>query len=143
MTRRSGLTDEGGFTLVEVLAAVAVAGFALSAIAALVATTMAGLRSTSDRVLLAAAARSLLESMPKTEGLKSGTTSGVLGSVRWRIDVASAAASVPDGRAAAGQPLAGWSPAAITVAVRSPSGRSLRVDTIGLIGPAASGGAPR
>ncbi len=123
---------EAGFALLEVLAAVAVAGFVLSAIGSVVAVTFVGLRSTTDRVALAETARALLDGLPQADDLRPGTTTGTLGTTRWRIDVApidrsADSPSLPDGR----PPV--WTTATIVIAARTRSGRSLRLDTVGLI----------
>lgn len=125
---------EAGFALIEVLAAVAIAGITLSAAAVVVAATQSAIRSASERASLTVAARSLLEGMPWTEGLRAGTTTGVLDGTRWRIDVAPAPRFATPGRSFP------WTPASIAVSLRSASGRSLRVETVGLLEPVAPTG---
>lgn len=130
---RRGAPGEAGFTLLEVLAAVAIAGFVLSAIGSIVAVTLAGVRSTAERVALTAIGRTLLDSLPQGDQLRAGTTTGTAGTARWRIDVTALPERDPVRRQETAVVPSGWAPAAIAIVARARSGRSLRLDTIGLI----------
>lgn len=123
---------DGGFTLLEVLAAVAIAGFTLSAIASIVAVTLVGVRSAADRVVLVEAGRTLLETLPQGEALRAGTTAGTLGSTTWRIEVVPAG-DVPRSPHADPSDDPGWRPAAVAIAARTAAGRNLLLRTQGLI----------
>lgn len=134
MRREADPGREAGFTLLEVLAALAIAGFVLSAVASIVAVTLAGVRSAADRVVLVEAGRTLLESLPQDGALRAGTTTGTLGTTTWRIDVVPAADIAPPAAArrdSSEDP--GWRPAAIAIAARTAAGRSLQLHTQALI----------
>ena len=135
MRREADPGREAGFTLLEVLAALAIAGFVLSAVASIVAVTLAGVRSAADRVVLVAAGRTLLESLPQDGALRAGTTTGTLGTTTWRIDVVPAADIAPPAAAARRDSSEdpGWRPAAIAIAARTAAGRSLQLHTQALI----------
>lgn len=132
--RRDGQLSarDEGFTLLEVLAAVAIAGFILSAVASIVAVTLAGVRSAADRVVLVEAGRTLLETLPQGEALRVGTTAGTLGTTTWRIDVVPAA-DIPASPRKDPTDDPGWRPAAVAIAARTVAGRSLMLRTQGLI----------
>lgn len=134
MRRETGrvVVRDAGFTLLEVLAAVAIAGFILSAVASLVAVTLAGVRSAADRVVLVEAGRTLLETLPQGQALRAGTTAGTLGTTTWRIDVVPAPDAPHPPRQDPSDDL-GWRPATVAIAARTAAGRNLLLRTQGLI----------
>lgn len=125
--------DDAGFTLLEVLAAVAIAGFVLGAIGSVFAVTLAGLRSTGDRLALIEAGRTLMGSLPRGR-LAPGTTTGTIGAATWRTDVTPASgmtfASAIQGTK---EQAPAWLPVAVTSSARMPSGRVITISTIGLV----------
>lgn len=139
MRREAGPARDAGFTLLEVLASVAIAGFVLSAIASIVAVTLAGVRSAADRVVLVEAGRTLLEGLPQDDALRAGTTTGTLGTTTWRIDVAPLADVALPAQATRPDPTEdpGWRPASVAIAARTAAGRSLLLHTQALIRRAA------
>lgn len=126
------VAQDGGFTLLEVLAAVAIAGFTLSAIASIVAVTLTGVRSAADRVVLVEAGRTLLGTLPQGDALRAGTTAGTLGTTTWRIDVVPAG-DVPRSPHMDPTEDAGWRPATVAISARTAAGRNLLLRTQGLI----------
>ncbi len=136
--RRAPGTDrtapgDAGFTLIEVLAAVAIAGFVLGAIGAVFAVTLAGLRSAGDRLALIEAGRTLLGTLPRGR-LVPGTTAGTIGTATWRADVT----PVPRTTFASDLPSPNeqapvWVPVAVAASARVPSGRTVAITTIGLV----------
>lgn len=127
-----GSVRDAGFTLLEVLAAVAIAGFILSAVASIVTVTLAGVRSAADRVVLVEAGRTLLETLPQGDALRAGTKSGTLGTTTWRIDVVPAPDTPhPPRQDPTDDP--GWRPATVAIAARTAAGRNLLLRTQGLI----------
>jgi len=126
--------SEAGFTLIEVLVAIAVLAVVLGAIGAVVGTTVKGIRSVDRRLPLLETARSLLASLPGREALQPGTQTGRSGEYRWRIDAVALAGAAPSVFAADAQaPPPKWMPLAITVQVQGSEGPPVRLDTIRLI----------
>ncbi len=145
MSCRTG-RSEAGFTLIEVLVAIAVLAVVLGAIGAVVGTTVRGIRSVDRRVPLLETAQSLMASLPERAALQPGTQTGGSGNYRWRIDVmplANPAATAPlttAGALAAGIPKTAantppkWTPLAITVLVQGgDGGPPVRLDTVRLV----------
>jgi general secretion pathway protein I len=134
--------SEAGFTLIEVLVALAVLAIVLGAIGSVVGTTVKSIRSVDRRLPLLETAQSLVASLPDRNALKPGTEIGGSGGYRWRIDVVPLAAPAPrtasslntatTPSAADTQPK--WTPLAITVRVESSDGGPpVRLDTVRLV----------
>jgi general secretion pathway protein I len=117
-----------GFTLIEVLVAIAVLAVVLGAIGAVVGNTVKAIRSVDRRLPLLETAQSLIASLPARDALQPGTQSGTSGEFRWRIDAVLLNRNVPDD-AKAGK----WMPLAITVRVQGSEGPPMRLDTVRLI----------
>jgi general secretion pathway protein I len=117
-----------GFTLIEVLVAIAVLAVVLGAIGAVVGNTVKAIRSVDRRLPLLETAQSLIASLPARDALQPGTQSGTSGEFRWRIDAVLLNRNVPDDAKAAK-----WMPLAITVRVQGSEGPPLRLDTVRLI----------
>jgi general secretion pathway protein I len=117
-----------GFTLIEVLVAIAVLAVVLGAIGAVVGNTVRAIRSVDRRLPLLETAQSLIASLPTRDALQPGTQSGTSGEFRWRIDAVLLNRNVPDDAKAAK-----WMPLAITVRVQGSEGPPLRLDTVRLI----------
>jgi len=117
-----------GFTLIEVLVAIAVLAVVLGAIGAVVGNTVRAIRSVDRRLPLLETAQSLIASLPTREALKPGTQTGTSGEFRWRIDAVLLNRNVPEDTKAAK-----WMPLAITVRVQGSEGPPVRLDTVRLI----------
>jgi general secretion pathway protein I len=117
-----------GFTLIEVLVAIAVLAVVLGAIGAVVGNTVRAIRSVDRRLPLLETAQNLLASLPSRDALQPGTQTGASGEYRWRIDAVLLNRNVPDDSKAAK-----WMPLAITVRVQGSEGPPLRLDTVRLI----------
>jgi general secretion pathway protein I len=129
-----------GFTLIEVLVAIAVLAVVLGAIGAVVGNTVRAIRSVDRRLPLLETAQSLIASLPARDALQPGTQSGTSGEFRWRIDAVLLNRNVPDNAAAAlstaatgAAPKVSWVPLAITVRVQASEGPPVRLDTVRLI----------
>ena len=122
---RPGAT--AGFTLIEVLVALALVAAVLGGIGTVIATTVRGTRTVEARLLLVQTAHRLLASLPGRDRLQPGTSTGVSGGFRWRMDVA-ALATQSHGPQEAVQ----WLPLAVTVRVQAGDGHALRLDTVRL-----------
>src|ERR1700734_453119 len=119
---------DAGFTLIEVLVAVAVLAVVLGAIGAVVGNTVRAIRSFDRRLPLLETAQSLIAALPARDALQPGTQTGTSGEYRWRIDAVLLNRNVPDDAKAAK-----WMPLAITVRVQGSEGPPLRLDTVRLI----------
>lgn len=127
---RSTSSDRGGeagFTLIEVLVALAVVTVSLVAIGSLIATTIRGMRAIDSRLALIETARAVETALPDRDQMIPGNLSGEMGDHRWRIDVT----PLVIGDVAA-QRVNPWLPQTVTIQVRSPGGSILQLDTVRL-----------
>lgn len=118
---------QDGFTLIEVVVALAVVAVSLAAIGSLMATTVRGMRAIDTRLALIETARSIETSLPDRGELKIGSISGDLADHRWRVDV------LPflTGNVAATQTNP-WVPQTVILRVQSPAGAIIEIDTVRL-----------
>ena len=123
-TAANGGTD--GFTLVEVLVALAILAVSLSAIGALVATSVRGARSLEQHLIELEIARGIAAALPDRDQLVLGTLQGEAASHRWRIDVSRFSAGVNPAQTTP------WVPQSIILTVRSPAGGALQIETVRL-----------
>jgi general secretion pathway protein I len=120
-----------GFTLVEVLVALAILAVSLSAIGALVATSVRGTRSLEQHLIELEIARGIAAALPDRDQLVLGTLQGETASHRWRIDVSRSSAGVTPVQTSP------WVPQSVTLTVRSPAGGALQIETVRLYPRAA------
>jgi general secretion pathway protein I len=118
---------EAGFTLVEVLVALAVLAVALTSIGSLMATTVRGTRSIDAHVTLVETARTIMTGLPDRGQLAIGNFSGEIAEHRWRTDVLPFVSPNVDQRLATP-----WTPQRVVVRVQSPGGAILQIETIRL-----------
>ena len=116
---------DAGFTIIEVLIAIAVVATVLTAIGALTGATTRGVRAIEQHVVVVETARSVLASLQSSTPLSSTETAGEFYGTRWRLGISSFAVGTvnPDSQ---------WVPATVTVRVQSPSGATLNVETVRL-----------
>ena len=127
MSRSRDNNDSAGFTLIEVLVALAVVATTVSAIGALVAVSMRGAQSIDQRLQFRETLRALVTSLPDRRDLGAGTATGVSAGFRWRLDIAPFVGTFVDPQAATQ-----WQPETVVITVRSPSGQQLQINTIRL-----------
>jgi general secretion pathway protein I len=125
--RRLRRTGVAGFTLIEVVVALAVVAISLTAIGAVAATSVRGTRSLEQHLALVETTRIVAATLPKNrEGSLDGLTGEILGH-RWRISLAPFVGSgiyqVPDSP---------WIPQIVVTRVRSPSGAVYGFETVRL-----------
>jgi len=116
-----------GFTIIEVLIALAVVAVSMVAIGSVMSTNVRGVRSIEQHVTLMEATRSVMAAdVPSRAAIGFGTWSGRTDGHQWRVDVS----PMGDGSTNEG---AAWIPALVRVQVRSPSGAVQDVRTVRLI----------
>ena len=117
-----------GFTLIEVVVALAVVAAVLAAIGGMMATTMRGVRAVDQRLALVTTARTVMAGRPGREKLRPGRLRGELAGHRWQVDVRPYVADFVDPK----RPTL-WAPVAVAVTVQAPGGLALRIDTVRLL----------
>ena len=126
--RRSDRHD-AGFTIIEVLVALALVAIVIVAIGSLMATNVRGVRSFEQHVALLQAARTVMTTAiaPRAE-LRSGSSSGQIDGYRWTIDVAPLG-----GEWAVDNADVPWMPELVRVRVKSPTGAVSDIRTVRLM----------
>jgi len=115
---------DAGFTIIEVLVALAVVSAMLASIGALVATSARGSRIIERHVELVETARAIVSALPQRDQLASGD--GERAGHFWRVSVLPFAGGIdPDLPSP-------WMPQTVVVAVRSPTGANFQVATVRL-----------
>ncbi|MGA2125471.1 MAG: type II secretion system protein [Xanthobacteraceae bacterium] len=120
-----------GFTLIEVLIALAIVAVALTAIGSLMAAAVRGTHAIDRHLSLVETARAVETALPDRTALGTGDLSGEIGGNRWRVDVAPLISNLVDPRVATP-----WVPQSVIIRVESPGGAVLRIDTVRLRRPA-------
>lgn len=118
-----------GFTIIEVLVALAVVAVSIVAIGSVMSTNVRGVRSLEQHVTLMQTVRSVMAAdVPPRAELGFGTLSGRTNGHQWKIDVSPMGEQwkPPSDDVA-------WIPALVRVQVRSPSGAVMDVRTVRLM----------
>jgi general secretion pathway protein I len=120
---------DAGFTIIEVLIALAVVAVSIVAIGSVMSTNVRGVRSLEQHVTLMQTARAVMISeLPGSAELGFGALSGQVNDYQWRIDIGPLGEEwvQPAGDAA-------WIPALVRVQIQSPSGAVTNLKTVRLI----------
>jgi general secretion pathway protein I len=120
---------DGGFTIIEVLIALAVVAVSIVAIGSVMSTNVRGVKSMEQHVALMQATRSVMTTaIPPRAELASGVATGQLNDYRWQIDIGPVSGEwiVPDADVA-------WIPQSVTIHVRSPEGGTVELQTVRLM----------
>jgi general secretion pathway protein I len=118
-----------GFTIIEVLVALALVAVSIVAIGSVMSTNVRGVRSLEQHVTLMQAVRSVMASeIPSRAKIGFGSWSGKTDDHQWRIDVG----PMGDGWNAPGRDVE-WVPALVRIQVRSPSGAVTDIRTVRLV----------
>ena len=123
---QAGKHAVAGFTLIEVLIALAIVSASLAAIGSLMATTVRAMRSIDQRFALVETARAIETGLPDRAQLTGGLA-GDLAGHRWRVDVSPFIAEFVDPRLPTP-----WVPQTVTIRVQSPGGGVIQVNTVRL-----------
>jgi general secretion pathway protein I len=116
-----------GFTLIEVVVALAVVAITLTAIGAVATTSARGTRSLEEHLALVETTRIVAATLPKDDEAALDGLSGEILGHRWRITLAPFVGSGIN-------PIADspWIPQTVVVRVRSPSGAVYGFETVRL-----------
>jgi general secretion pathway protein I len=120
---------DAGFTIIEVLVALALVAVTIVAIGSLMAINTRGVRKFEQHVALVQAARTAMTTaIPSRSELRPGTSSGQNDGYRWTVDVMPLGGewTVPN----ADVP---WQPELVRIRVTSPSGATSDIRTVRLI----------
>ena len=118
-----------GFTIIEVLIALAIVAVSILAIGSVMSTNVRGVRSLEQHVTLMQTVRSIMATeLPSHAKIGIGTWSGRTNDHQWRIDVG----PMGDEWGASGSDAA-WVPALVRIQVRSPSGAVTDLRTVRLM----------
>lgn len=121
--------DRGaGFTLIEILVALAVAAICLAAIGSLMVGNIRGSGRIVQHIALVETMREVETGLPDRASLSTGTLTGDMHGQAWSVDSAPFAGDAGNPRAARI-----WTPQTISVTVQSPSGGVLHLETIRLV----------
>ena len=119
---------QSGFTIIEVLIALAVVAVSIVAIGSVMSTNVRGVRSLERHVELMQAARSaMITAIPPRAELGPGALSGELGDHQWQIDIGPLDGGwvVPDSDVS-------WVPQLVKIHVQSPGGGAYDLQTVRL-----------
>jgi general secretion pathway protein I len=120
---------DAGFTIIEVLIALALVAVSILAIGSVMSTNVRGVRLLEQHVTLMQTARSVMTAdIPPRAELGLGSLSGQVNDHQWKIDVGPLGEdwTVPGADAA-------WIPALVRIQVRSPSGAVSDLKTVRLM----------
>jgi general secretion pathway protein I len=120
---------DAGFTIIEVLIALAIVAVSIVAIGSVMATNVRGVRSLEQHVALMQATRTVMTAgIPARTKLGPGALSGQIDDYRWAVDVGPLGSdwAVPGADVA-------WIPELVRIRVRSPSGAVSDIRTVRLM----------
>jgi general secretion pathway protein I len=127
-TDRPNDRHDAGFTIIEVLVALALVAVVIVAVGSLMGTNVRGVRSFEQHVALTQAARTAMSiGIPPRAELRAGTSSGQIDGYRWAVDVAPLG-----GQWSAPPSDAPWLPQLVRVRVQSPGGAVSDIRTVRL-----------
>jgi general secretion pathway protein I len=129
--RRRGLFRRrescSGFTLIEALVALSVTAICLTAIGSLMAANIHAPLRIEQHLGLVEILRAVETGLPDREALAPGSLSGEMAGHQWAVEIQ----PFPDELADSPKPNP-WMPQAVAIIAQSPSGSTLRIDTIRL-----------
>jgi general secretion pathway protein I len=125
--RQCALPSCAGFTLIEVVVALALVAVSLIAIGAVATASARGTRSLEQHLALVETTRTVAATLPKDDQAPLDGLSGEILGHRWRISVAPFVGSGINQN-----PDSPWIPQTVVVRVRSPSGAVYGFETVRL-----------
>ena len=121
-----GTNVEAGFTLFEVLIALAVFALMVAVMMPLVSVSIRRSLQEPDRLAVIAAGYDLLQGLQQREAIRAGTSSGVLGTVHWRMEATEIETPVSL------EVMPRWRPYRLVVDLTGPNNARTRIETIRL-----------
>ena len=120
---------EAGFTILEVLIALAIVAVAVVAIGSVMSTNARGVRELESHVALMQTAQTVLATeIPPRKELRPGVLTGQLHAFRWQIDIGPVGGDwIVDNADVA------WMPELVKVRVRAASGAAVELETVRLM----------
>jgi general secretion pathway protein I len=120
---------DAGFTIIEVLIALAIVAVSIVAIGSVMSTNARGVRALENHVALMQSAQTVfVTAIPPRKELAPGTFSGQLHDFRWQVDIGPVGGDwVVEGADVA------WIPELVKIRVRSPSGATVDLETVRLM----------
>jgi general secretion pathway protein I len=119
---------DAGFTIIEVLIALAIVAVSIVAIGAVMSTNARGVRTLESHVALMQSAQTVfVTAIPPRKELAPGTLSGQLRDFRWQLDIGPLGGWAVEGADVA------WIPELVRIRVRSPSGAAVDLETVRLM----------
>lgn len=120
---------EAGFTILEVLIALAIVSVVIVAIGSVMSTNARGVRALENHVALIQTARTVLSTaIPPRKDLAPGSLSGQIRDYRWQVDIGPVG-----GGWVIGDADVAWIPELVKIHVRSPSGAAVELETVRLM----------
>jgi general secretion pathway protein I len=129
MARASTDRNDAGFTMIEVLIALAVVAIAIVAIGHVMSTNARGVRALENHVALVQTAQTVFATaIPQRKDLAPGSLAGQIRDHRWQVDIGPVGGAwVVDNADVA------WIPELVKIRVRSPSGAAIDLETVRLM----------
>ena len=120
---------DAGFTIIEVLIALAIVAVSIVAIGSVMSTNARGVRALESRVALMQTAQTVLATeVPPRKELRPGVRTGQLHDFRWQIDIGPVGGDwIVDNADVA------WMPELVKVRVRAASGAAVELETVRLM----------
>jgi general secretion pathway protein I len=120
---------DAGFTIIEVLVALALVAVSIVAIGQLMSTNARGVRALENHVALVQSAQTVMSTqVPERSKLAPGRLTGQNGNTRWQIDVGPVG-----GDWIVDKDHLDWIPELVKLRVRGPTGATLDLETVRLM----------
>lgn len=121
---------DAGFTVLEVLVALAIVAVSIVAIGSVMSTNSRGVTALENHIALVETAQTVLATeIPERKDLAAGSKAGQLRNYRWQVDVS----PVGGDWEPPGDSKVGWTPELVKIHVRSPTGAQVDLSTIRLM----------
>ena len=128
--RTSRDRPDAGFTILEVLVALAVVAVSIVAIGSVMSTNSRGVTALENHIALVETAQTVLATaIPLRKELAPGTQGGELRNYRWQVDVS----PIGGDWEPTNDSKVGWTPELVKIHVRSPTGAQIDLSTVRLM----------
>ena len=121
---------DAGFTILEVLIALAIVAVSIVAIGSVMSTNSRGVTALENHIALVETAQTVLNTeIPLRKELTPGTKAGQLRNYRWQVEVSPVGGDWEPPK----DSKVGWTPELVKIHVRSPTGAQVDLATIRLM----------